>query len=343
MTALKPGEIEAVIRRGPDPRFRLVLVYGPDTGLVADRAQRLVKRMAADPDDPFSLVKLDGDSLAADPGRLVDEAGTIGLFGGSRTIWVRPGTRNYAPAVEAALDQTSEGARIVVEAGDLKPSAPLRSLCEKSPKALAIPCYADDAATLATLIDHTLLEHGLRIDRDARDLFAGSLGGDRRASLSEIEKLALYARGKESVEIEDVEAVASDVGASVLNTLIDAAFAGRAAEVEREYRRFRLEGLDPAMMLGAALRHALALLGLRLDHPGASAGALATQWRGLHFRRKALVEAQFARWSPDALRRAVEVLQGAVLACRRSDPDLAHAQGSAVLLKIAGAAAKARG
>lgn len=341
MTALKPGEVEGLIRRGPDPRFRVVLVFGPDTGLVAERAQSLVKGMVADPDDPFALVKLDGDALAADPGRLVDEAGTIGLFGGSRTIWVRSGSKNYAPAVAAALDHAQD-ARIVVEAGDLKPSAPLRSLCEKSPKALAIPCYQDDAAALAALIDRTLLEHGLRIERDARDLLAGSLGGDRRASLSEIEKLALYAHGKGNVGIEDVEAIASDVGASVLNSLIDAAFAGRIAEVEREYRRFRHEGIDPSQMLGAALRHAVALLGLRLDHPGASAGTLAGQWRGLHFRRKALVETQFSRWSPDALRRAVEALQSAVLACRRSDPALAHAQASAVLLRIAGAAARAR-
>lgn len=342
MTALKQGEIEGLIRRGPDPRFRVVLVFGPDTGLVAERAQSLVKGMVADPDDPFALVKLDGDALAVDPGRLVDEAGTIGLFGGSRTIWVRSGSKNYAPAVAAALEHAREGARIVVEAGDIKPSAPLRSLCEKSPRALAIPCYQDDADALAALIDRTLQEHGLRIDRDARDLLAGSLGGDRRASLSEIEKLALYAHGKGNVGIEDVEAITSDVGASVLNTLIDAAFAGRIAEVEREYRRFRHEGIDPSQMLGAGLRHALALLGLRLDHPGASAGTLAGQWRGLHFRRKALVETQFSRWSPEGLRRAVEHLQGAVLACRRSDPALAHAQASAVLLRIAGAAARAR-
>ncbi|GEP08948.1 DNA polymerase III subunit delta [Methylobacterium gnaphalii] len=343
MTAVRPGEIEGLLRRGPDPRILLVLVYGPDIGLVADRSARLVKGMTADPDDPFALVKLDGDALASDPGRLVDEAGTIGLFGGSRTIWVRSGSRNYAPAVDALLKADPAGARIVVEAGDLQKSSPLRAVCERSSRALAIPCYPDDARTLTELIENTLREYGLGIDRDARDLLAQSLGADRRASLSEIEKLALYARGRDKVELDDVEAIVSDVGASVLNALIDAAFAGRMAEAEREVRRFRQEGLDPSAMLGAALRHALALLNARLDDPSASASSLVANWRGLHFKRKGLVETQLSRWSPGALRHAAAALQEAVLACRRSDAGLAQAHASAALLRIAGEAARRRG
>ncbi len=154
----------------------VILLYGPDTGLVGDRAARLITKLVADPDDPFALIRLDGDVLAGDPGRLVDEAGTLGMFGGARTIWVRSGSRNYAPAVDAVLKAPIEGARIVVEAGDLARSAPLRTLCEGSPKALALPCYPDDERTLADLIDRTLQDDGLRIDRDARDLLVGSLG-----------------------------------------------------------------------------------------------------------------------------------------------------------------------
>jgi DNA polymerase-3 subunit delta len=340
MSAVKAGDVEALIRRGPDSRVSVVLVYGPDTGLVFDRARRLVARFGANPDDPFALVKIDGDTLAGDPGRLVDEAGTIGLFGDARTIWVRPGTRNYAPAVEAVLAAETGTTRIVVEAGDLAKSAPLRTLCERAANALALPCYADDERALAELIDRTLQEHGLRIDREAREVLAGSLGGDRGASLSEIEKLALFARGRGSVGLDDVEAVVSDVAGSVLNTLIDAAFAGQTGQVEQEGRRFRHEGLDPSAMLGAALRHALTLLSVRLAGEGQSPGAMAANWRGLHFRRKALVETQLARWSPGALRQAVQLLQEAVLACRRADPDLAHAHASSALLRIAGEAAR---
>ncbi|GJD73555.1 DNA polymerase III subunit delta [Methylobacterium goesingense] len=342
MTAVKASDVDGLIRRGPDPRIAILLVYGPDTGLVFTRAKALAEAFVSDPGDPFAMVKIDGDVLAQDPGRLVDEAGTVGLFGGTRTIWVRSGSRNYAPAVEAALKAEIQNARIVVEGGDLAKSAPLRTLCEKSPKALALPCYPDDERALADLIDRTLQDQGLRIARDARDILATSLGGDRGASLSEIEKLALYARGQGQVSLDDVEAVVSDVAGSVLNTLIDAAFAGRSGEVERDYRRFRHEGMDPSVMLGSALRHALTLLATRLAGEGQSASQMVANWRGLHFRRKSLVETQLARWSPPALRHAIQLLQDAVLACRRADPDLAHAHASSTLLRIATEAARRR-
>ncbi|MBY0258431.1 DNA polymerase III subunit delta [Methylobacterium sp.] len=342
MTAVKASDVDGLIRRGPDPRIAILLVYGPDTGLVFTRAKALAEAFVSDPGDPFAMVKIDGDVLAQDPGRLVDEAGTVGLFGGTRTIWVRSGSRNYAPAVEAALKAEIQNARIVVEGGDLAKSAPLRTLCEKSPKALALPCYPDDERALADLIDRTLQDQGLRIARDARDVLATSLGGDRGASLSEIEKLALYARGQGQVSLDDVEAVVSDVAGSVLNTLIDAAFAGRSGEVERDYRRFRHEGMDPSVMLGSALRHALTLLATRLAGEGQSASLMVANWRGLHFRRKALVETQLARWSPPALRHAIQLLQDAVLACRRADPELAHAHASSTLLRIATEAARRR-
>jgi DNA polymerase-3 subunit delta len=342
VTAVKASDVDGLIRRGPDPRIAILLVYGPDTGLVFTRAKALAEAFVSDPGDPFAMVKIDGDVLAQDPGRLVDEAGTVGLFGGTRTIWVRSGSRNYAPAVEAALKAEIQNARIVVEGGDLAKSAPLRTLCEKSPKALALPCYPDDERALADLIDRTLQDQGLRIARDARDVLATSLGGDRGASLSEIEKLALYARGQGQVSLDDVEAVVSDVAGSVLNTLIDAAFAGRSGEVERDYRRFRHEGMDPSVMLGSALRHALTLLATRLAGEGQSASLMVANWRGLHFRRKALVETQLARWSPPALRHAIQLLQDAVLACRRADPELAHAHASSTLLRIATEAARRR-
>jgi DNA polymerase-3 subunit delta len=342
MTAVKAGDVEALIRRGPDPRIAVLLLYGPDTGLVFERAKRLAEAFVADPNDPFAMVKIDGDTLAQDAGRLADEAGTVGLFGGNRTIWVRAGSRNYAPAVDAALKAEITQARIVVEAGDLAKSAPLRTLCEKSPRALAIPCYPDDERALADLIERTLKENGLGIAREARDVLAASLGGDRGASLSEIEKLALYARGQDTVSLDDVEAVTSDVAASVLNTLIDAAFSGRSADVERDYRRFRHEGMDPSVMLGSALRHALTLLSTRLAGEGQSASMMVGNWRGLHFRRKATVETQLARWSPPALRHAIQLLQEAILACRRSSPELSHANASSTLLRIASEAARRR-
>src|SRR3954449_6620706 len=99
MVALKTGEIESFLAR-PDPSRAIVLVFGPDAGLVSERVDAIVRASVDDSNDPFSLVRLDGDAIASHPARLGDEATTVPLFGGRRAIRGRAGSRNIVPAVE---------------------------------------------------------------------------------------------------------------------------------------------------------------------------------------------------------------------------------------------------
>ena len=167
MTALKAADVDAFVAR-PDAARPVVLIYGPDSGLVSERAQTIVRASVDNPDDPFSLVRIEGDDLSGNPLRLVEEANTIPLFGGRRAIWVKPTSRNIASAVESLIAATSPDCRVVIEAGDLKKSSPLRTLCERAKNAVALPCYADGERELARLVDDEMKQAGLTIAPDAR-------------------------------------------------------------------------------------------------------------------------------------------------------------------------------
>ena len=101
MVAIKAADVDAFMAR-PDPARPVVLVFGPDAGLVSERVNALIKASVDDVNDPFALARLESDDFAAEPSRLVEEAQTIPLFGGRRAVWVKAGGRNIAPAVEAA-------------------------------------------------------------------------------------------------------------------------------------------------------------------------------------------------------------------------------------------------
>ncbi len=145
MVALKAAEVDRFVAR-PDPALPIVLVFGPDAGLVRERAEALIRKSVDDPEDPFALARLDGDDLSGEPARLIEEANTIPLFGGRRAIWVKAGSRNFAPAVEALVASPSPDCRVVIEAGDLKRSAPaaraLRARQECRHAALLSRCRA---------------------------------------------------------------------------------------------------------------------------------------------------------------------------------------------------------
>ena len=134
MTALKAAQVDAFVAK-PNPAQPVVLVYGADAGLVRERAEALVRASVDDLSDPFSLVRLEGDLVASEPARLVEEANTIPLFGGKRAVWVKAGARNFAPAVEALVGNASPDCRVVIEAGELRKTAPLRIICERARKA----------------------------------------------------------------------------------------------------------------------------------------------------------------------------------------------------------------
>lgn len=318
MAAVKSGDADAALSR-LDPRIVVVLVYGPDTGLAAERAKRTARAAVADPDDPFQMVRLDGDVITADPGRLVDEAGTVAMFGGRRAVWVRPTSKNLVPAIEAVLDMKGSDALVVIEAGDLAKSSPLRALCEKAPRALAVPCYPDEDGGLARIVDEMLREAGLTIDRDTKALLLDSLGADRLATRSELEKLVLYCRGERAVTAQDLEAVLSDVSGLSTTTVVDAAFAGSIQEADEGLRRLRQEGTSASGVLSPLLQHAAALLPLSLDVASGSAPRVAVKgWRGLYFKREQAVTRHLGLWSPDMLRKLIARIQDTVLASRKT-------------------------
>src|SRR3954464_901567 len=167
MVALKGRDIDAFLAR-PDPGRPIILLYGHDAGLVRERADALMASAVDDPSDPFSLVRLDGDELAAEPSRLGDEAWPVPLFGGRRAIRVRAGSRSFAGGIDTLADSPLKDCRIVIEAGERRPESPLRKACERAKTAVAIGCYPDDAGQLGRLIDSELRVSNLGIAADAR-------------------------------------------------------------------------------------------------------------------------------------------------------------------------------
>jgi len=335
MTAIKASDVDRFIAK-PDPGQPIVLIYGPDAGLVRERVDALVRASVDDPNDPFALARIEGEELSANPSRLIEEASTVPLFGGRRAVLVKAGSRNIAAALEPVLASPSNDCRVIIEAGNLSKSAPLRALCEKAKVAAALPCYADGERDLARLIDDELRGANLTIAPDARVTLLSLLGGDRLASRNEIRKLVLYAHGKERIELADVMAVVSDASEMALDGVLDAAFAGPPRDVETEFAKARAGGSSPAAILSAAIRHVANLHKMRLAIDSGDSAEFAMK-RGappVHFTREKLVGEALRAWSAPRFLRAMAQLAEASLEARRNAP-LAETIAQRTLLALA--------
>ena len=160
---------------------------------------------------------------------------------------------------------------------------------------------------------------GLAISPQARDALVPLLGGDRLASRQEIRKLALFARGKPRVELEDVMAVVADASTLALDGLIDAAFAGRTSELEVQFGKAHTAGTAPGAIVSAALRQVAQLHKARLAVEEGAAVSDAAQGIQpfVHFSRKGAIEAALKTWTSVRLERAMAALAEAALEARR--------------------------
>jgi len=335
VVALRGRDVD-IFLKAPDPARPIVLLYGPDAGLVRERADALAAAAVDDPADPFSLVRMDGDELAAEPSRLVEEAMTIPMFGGRRAIRVRAGSRNFASGVETLGEMQLKDCRIVIEAGELRPESPLRKICERAKTAVAIACYPDTERDLARLIDDETKAAGLRISPDARTGLMALLGGDRQASRNELKKLVLYAHGSDEVTLEHVMAVVSDASDLKLDPIVDGAFAGQSALVETEFAKAMIAGTYPGMIISAAQRQAALLhkASLAVAEGTPASAVVESGFPRLHFSRKSSVETALRNFSTARLTSIIEQLATAALDMRKQS-SLAAAIAQRALLSIA--------
>jgi len=341
MTAIKSSDVDRFIAK-PNPSQPIVLVYGPDTGLVRERVDALVRASVDDPNDPFALARIEGDELAGNPARLVEEAHTVPLFGGRRAVLVKAGSRNIASAVETVVEAPSPECRVIIEAGNLSKSSPLRALCEKAKVAAALPCYVDNERALIVLIDEEMRANNLTITSDARDALVALLGADRLASRNEIRKLVLYAQGQKEIGISDVTAVVADASQIALDGLLDAVFAGKTADADIEFGKARASGSSPAAIVSAAIRQVANLHKMKLAIEGGDSLEFAMKRAAppVHFTRERLVADALRAWTPARLVRTMEQLAEASLEMRRNAP-LAESIAQRILLSLAVNARKA--
>jgi DNA polymerase III subunit delta len=339
MVAIKSADAARVSAK-PDPSYRVILFYGPDSGLVSERASLLARNFAAGNDDPMQMIRLDGDALASDPLRLVDEANTIGLFGGQRTIRISPTSKNLSSAVEPLLTTPPLDSRIIIEGGDLSKTNPLRVAIERAKTALAVPCYSDDGRALGEMIDTMLREAKLDMSREAKSLLVSSLGSDRRISRLEVEKLILHAWGTPRISEEDVALLIGDSASREIATVVDAAFAGRLPVMDAALQKLFGENVDPAQILGGMLRHALSLVQarFRVDQGEPIREAVKTM-RGMPYPRMAAAEAALPHWSASALAETMKIIADATAQTRR-EAQLAQAMCTRALWTIARMAAR---
>ncbi len=317
MTTPRAADVERFVDR-PPAAIIAVLLFGPDRGLVTERANRLAKSVVPDLTDPFRVADLGDGVLDSDPARLADEAQALSMTGGRRVVRVRGVGNGHTSIFESLLENPVGDALIVAEGGDLNKSASLRKLFSEADNAAAIACYPDTPRDLADVVRNALKAEGLSISAEALDDAVSRLGSDRGVTRSELEKLMLYAKGQTRIEREDIRAIMGDEAEARSEELCDAAGVGDFRRLDIALERLWIAETSPIAVVRTALGHFQRLAqAVAETSRGEPLDSVMRKFRPpIHFSRTAAFKAQASRWTEAKLLVALDLLLETEALCK---------------------------
>ena len=317
MVAIAAGKVKQYIK-SPDKKIRAILVYGPDTGMVKENAASLAKTFSESQTPAGDIITIDENDISNNPDRLAVEIQMISMFGGEKIVKYRPGSRANPKSIEPFLEQKDLPSYLIVEAGDLKKSAKLRQIFEKSKNASAIPCYADDNASLANIINEELAKEDLSISSETRQYLVTLLGADRSLSRMELEKLKLYAANKKTIEIEDIDDIIGDASAINVDQITMSTLSGNLPKALVNLDKALSSGYVPTQIISSLNRHLARLMKTRSAmSKGQDVSMLVKRLQPpLHFKLHDEFKSQLNRWPEPKIIQAISLLQQTTLRSR---------------------------
>lgn len=277
MAAVKPEAFESLT--GAEIRkFDGTLLFGPNWELVQRLRTGVVRTLAGDHSDT-EIVKLSNADLESQPGRLLEELQGISLFGGFKVVLVEA---SGTGALKECVSACSVGWRdcfLLVTAGDLKKSSPVRKEFEASPDLAAVICYEQSASQLASVVASSLSAAGVHASMEVCQAVVQAVAGNAALLESEVAKLVDYAGSSDALSVEDVEAVCALNRSSTVDRIIDLVFTGQVDAALSGLRELRSEGSGAAGVLIALTNHFIMLSEMVALSGGRRVEAVVKEWR----------------------------------------------------------------
>lgn len=303
-------DIEPFVQN-PNPGARVILIYGPDDGLMRERSNVIGKTIVEDLHDPFNVCVLSADILKDDPARLGDEANAMSMMGGKRLIRIEDAGDKLTVLIKDYLENPNDDALIILEADDLTPRSSLRKLCESAKNAAALPCYVDDERGLAQIIRKALHDEGMQAEPDTVAWLGANISGNRGKVRAELEKLIIYkGKDKSPISLKEAQEICGAAGAQSFDDLVFSVGGNNPQLALKAYNTLMDEGVAEIAVLRALQNHfrRLHLTKAIITEGKSTDEAMKNLSPPVFFKQKSAFQAQLSRWTLPKLDRILDKL-----------------------------------
>ncbi len=312
----------------PNAIHSAVLVYGPDSGGVRDRAKKMMAAVLGVNPDPFAVTEMTEAKILADPALLSDELSSFNMMCPKRVILIRDGGDKLTKIIDGAAAQFNGDVFLIVASDELSARSSLRGWFEKSDKAAALACYRDELRDVQGVIRKAFDDAKLSVDREVMEYLGSQLGNDRYVTYQEIDKIITYAGGQR-LTLEEVQALVDYNRETSLDDIVQAVADKNLAALEKMLTLHTREGTQPVAYLRALQRYFNRLYAFKSQvMAGQTVESVVAGARPpVFFRQVPILTRHIQQWSLENITRALGLLVAAELACKSSDVPTIAASG----------------
>tara|TARA_B100000767_G_scaffold237106_1_gene231181 strand:- start:829 stop:1824 length:996 start_codon:yes stop_codon:yes gene_type:complete len=143
------------------------------------------------------------------------------FFENDKLIIINRATDRALDVIEEVVERRIEDLVLVLNANNLDKKSKIRSYFEKSKYTVCVPFYEDNNQTLSSIVSNFFRKNKTQISQQAINLIVGRCSGDRQNLNNELQKLEVFIKDKDKIEIKDILKLTNLVENYSVSELID--------------------------------------------------------------------------------------------------------------------------
>ena len=307
----KQQDIQSIIE-AKETSFKAVLLYGPNSFVIADLYKKLSKSLIDEEKEIFGSREFDAKEITGDAGEFYNETQSLALGSKQKYLKVNMTGSEAGGAILDFLKIEQNDVTLIIKAGTLSPRSSLRKAVEGSNSSIIVPFYEDDAKSLISFMQDKAKQNNFSITRESCNEIISLSGLDRGRINNSIESLMLYLETSSSREIgvEEVKLVLFDSNQSQTNELCKNVCLGKTEESQKILSRLTLQGVTAPQFVSAFLAHfqKIHMTGLRVLSGASISGAIKEIKPPIFYKEIKSYQSQVENWNTKKTERALDIL-----------------------------------
>lgn len=214
---LSPEQILKIL--SSNTPYRKFLIFGPEQSAVESSSKRMAYVLQKKLN--LSVRELNYSDVKNSLSDIVDLLNTKSLFGEEALVFLTSVSGVLPKELIEICRQGIKYGYLIVSAGDLGKTSPLRKYAEESSDMAAVACYKLDEKAVYHVIDHKFKELGITAGNEIIYFIMEMVPYDRSIIEIELEKIALYKGDDKKLTPEDIVACLAYSGEASIDNLIN--------------------------------------------------------------------------------------------------------------------------